>query len=133
MQARKQVQELQKRRKSSKKDKKKDIEKKRLKEEVVPHKLKISNVFAAAGGDQANKMSGFGEASKSNSGNVSSNRGESNSSKEEADGADQLDAEIQKGDIKMRAVLNSAYLSVSDSGDDNNIEERKEPAPSLTN
>lgn len=80
-------------------------------------------------------MSGFGgEGSKSDSGNVSSNRGESNSSKEEAEGSKQqrskLDAEIQKGDIKMRAALDSAYLSVSDSGNDNNDDEETKDVPS---
>lgn len=54
----------------------------------------------------------------------SNQRDDSNGSKEEKKHRKQLDAEISKGDIKMRAAIQSSYLSVSESEGE---EETKQP------
>ena len=90
MQSRRQIQDLGKKHKKSKNSKDKSnpsdlaTKGKKLKEEVVPHKLKIKKMFSkgdviAAAGDKED------------------------GSKDEEEKRKMLDAEISKGDIKMRS------------------------------
>ena len=127
MQSRRQIQDLQKKQKKSKKSDKKEtsgqLSKKKLKEEIVPHKLKIKKMFSktnttAAEGDHDE------EPGSNNSGQ--SKLDDSNGSNQDKKRRKPLDVEISKGDIKMRAALNS-YLSVSESDE----EETKQPKQSM--
>ena len=102
---------------------KSSISKKKLKEEVVPHKLKIKKMFkadtSAAAGDHDD------DPGSHNSGQSNSKpRDDSNGSNEESKKHRKLlDADISKSDIKMRKGLNS-YLSVSESDGEENKQPR---------
>ena len=102
---------------------KSSISKKKLKEEVVPHKLKIKKMFkadtSAAAGDHDD------DPGSHNSGQSNSKpRDDSNGSNEESKKHRKLlDADISKSDIKMRKGLNS-YLSVSESEGEENKQPR---------
>ena len=93
--------------------------KKRLKEEFVPHKLKIKNRFGKQAKDNAKEM-------PRSSGSSASKRRDSSGSKEEkkVHHRKSLDADISKGDMKMRAALES-YLSVSDSDGEKRLTQKK--------
>ena len=106
---------------------KSSISKKKLKEEVVPHKLKIKKMFnkantSAAAGDHDDDPGSHNSCQSNNKLQDDSN----GSNEEEKKHRKLLDAEISKGDIKMRAALNS-YLSVSESEG----EETKHPRQSM--
>ena len=81
----------------------------------MPHKLKIKKMFkadtSAAAGDHDD------DPGSHNSGqSYSKPRDDSNGSNEESKKhIKMLDAEISKGDIKMRKALKNSYLSVSES------------------
>ena len=102
---------------------KSSISKKKLKEEVVPHKLKIKKMFkadtSAAAGDHDD------DPGSHNSGQSNSKpRDDSNGSNEENKKHRKiLDADISKSDIKMSKGLNS-YLSVSESDGEENKQPR---------
>lgn len=124
MQARRQIQDLnkkQKKQKKSRKDKEgvsdESSSHKKQKEDSVPRKLKIKNMFSNANKDEDMPRS---------SGSGSTKREDSNGSKEEQKTQHRklLDDEISKGDIKMRAALDS-YLSVSESDGENQTKKEK--------
>ena len=85
------------------------INSKKLKEEVVPHKLKIKKMF---NNSTSNTNAAAGDHDD-DPGSTNS-RPDSSDIKDKKQRKKMLDAEISKGDIKMRAALNS-YLSVSES------------------
>lgn len=125
MQARRQIQDLNKKQKKQKKSRKDkglvsddSSSHKKQKEDSVPRKLKIKNMFSNPNKDEEMPRS---------SGSGSTKRENSNGSKEEqkAQHRKLLDDEISKGDIKMRAALDS-YLSVSESDGDNHTKKEKE-------
>ena len=96
---------------------KSSISKKKLKEEVVPHKLKIKKMFkadtSAAAGDHDDDPGSHNSGQSNNK-----PRDDSNGSNEESKKHRKLlEAEISKGDIKMRKGLKS-YLSVSESDEE---------------
>jgi len=124
MQSRRQIQDLHKKQRKSKKSSEKKeshekgghLSKKKLKEEFVPHKLKIKKMFSK-GGAVEGTQGGHDEDHPGSHNSAQSNNhrdNNSNGSKEEKKQRKQLDAEISKGDIKMRAAIQS-YLSVSES------------------
>ena len=102
MQARRQITELQKTQKKNKKHGKSDEKsKKRLKEEVVPSKLKIKSMFPEDAAEMMPRSDG------------------SNNSKEAEEESKtlvrkRLDAIVSKGELR----LSKGYMSVSESDDD---------------
>jgi len=124
MQARRQIADLNKKQKKQKKSRKdkglvsdESSSHKKQKEDSVPRKLKIKNMFSNTNKDEEMPRS---------SGSGSTKREDSNGSKEEQKTQHRklLDDEISKGDIKMRAALDS-YLSVSESDGDNQTKKEK--------